>query len=350
MIIDKNFSPIMEQVFAGRSFSADEAEALIHSMIDGTLSDIRTAAVLTGFRFLPLSEDIIIGILKIIKESIIKENNNNNLNNINLVDCSNICFERGSSLNILTIAAIVAAGTGAHVAKFVGTGMTNKSSTCELLESLNLLAADSLDHAFSQIQNCNITFLKFNTVYPTLKHLMEIRKTLGFKTIIDLILPLATPMPLSGQFIGMHSRELLPLMVSCLQKLGRKRAIIAHAEDGLDEISVCSATYIFKLENNKISHEVLNPVDFGIKLHNSNKLLGKDIEFNAQVMLDVLKNQAYPAVMDAVTINAAAILWCAELCADLFTGLKMAKDAISSGKCLKLFEIWKKDCQLSEGN
>ncbi len=328
----------MEQVFAGRGFSIDEAEALTHSMIDGTLSDVRIAAVLTGFRFLPISEEVIIRILKTIQED-----NEKNINNSphHIVDCSSTGGDRISTLNILTAASFIAAGAGANIAKFAGVGISNKSgSSGDILQMLNISPAQSVEKAIEQIQKFQFTFLQSNTFYPTIKHLMDIRKTLGFKTIIDLIFPLANPISLTGQFIGVYSKDSLPLMINCLKKLRRRRAIIAHGEDGLDEISVCSATYISKLENGKITHEVIKPADFGIKIHGIKDLLGKDIEYNSKVLIDALKNEALPAVMDAVTLNAAATIWCAELCENISDGLKLAKESITSGKAIKILENW----------
>lgn len=339
MIIDKNFSPIMEQVFAGRGFSTDEAEALTHSMIDGTLSDVRIAAVLTGFRFLPLSEDIIIRILKTIQS-----HNETEFTSpvTSIVDCSGTGGDRIATLNILTTASFVAAGAGANIARFAGAGISNKSGCSgDILQMLNLTPAHSIEKAYEQIQNFHFTFLQSNLFYPTLRHLMDIRKTLGFKTIIDLVFPLANPVSLTGQFIGVYNKDSLPLMVNCLKKLGRKRAMIAHGEDGLDEISVCSATYLSKLENGKITHEVLKPADFGMKVHKIKELLGKDIEYNSKILIAALKSEAQPAVMDAVCINAAAALWCAELCDNMNDGIKLAKDSIASGKALKILEAWK---------
>ena len=338
MIIDKNFSPIMEQVFAGRGFSIDEAEALTHSMIDGTLSDVRIAAVLTGFRFLPISEDVIIRILNTIQEKN-KKKNNQNLNHI--VDCAGTGGDRLTTLNILTTASIVAAGAGANVAKFTGVSVSNKSASSDVFQMLNLSPVQSVEQAYENIKDFKIAFLSSKTFYPTLKHLMDIRKTLGFKTIIDLLFPLANPVPLTGQFIGVYHKDCLPLLINCLKKLNKKRGMIAHGEDGLDEISVCSASYISKLENGKITHEVIKPSDFGIQNHQIKDLLGKDIEYNSRVLIDVLKNQAHPAVMDAVAMNTAATLWCAELCQDLKDGLKLARKAIQSGKALHVFEKWK---------
>ncbi|APJ04399.1 anthranilate phosphoribosyltransferase [Silvanigrella aquatica] len=339
MIIDKNFSPMMEQVFAGRGFSIDEAEALTHSMIDGTLSDVRIAAVLTGFRFLPLSEEVIIRILKTIQE-----NHKNKIKHTlpHVVDCSGTGGDKTSTLNILTISSLVTAGAGAHVARFTGVGISNKSgSSGDVLQMLNINPANSLDNAYDQLNKCHFSFLQLNTFYPTLKHLMDIRKTLGFKTIIDLVFPLANPVNLTGQFIGVYNKDSLPLMANCMKKLGRNRALIAYGEDGLDEISVCSATYLSKLENGKISHDVIKPSDFGFKTHKIKDLFGKDVEYNTKILIETLKNRAHSAVLDAVILNAAATLWCAELCDSLSEGIALAKETINSGKALKMLDKWK---------
>ncbi len=338
MIIDKNFSPIMEQVFAGRGFSIDEAEALTHSMIDGTLSDVRIAAVLTGFRFLPISEEIIIKILKTIQE---QNSFKTNHHFDKLVDCSGTGGDRLTTLNIMTTAAIVAAAAGAPVAKFIGIGSIQKSNSIDVLQLLNIFPATHIEKAVEQIKQDNITFLSSKIIYPTLKHLMDIRKTLGFKTIIDLIIPLANPIPLSGQFIGVFQKDYLPLFINCLKHLNRKRGLVAHGEDGLDEISVCSATYISKLEYGKVTHEVIKPNDLGFPNHEIKDLLGKDVEYNSKVLVDTLRNKSKQAIIDAVAINAAATLWCAEKCNSLQDGLNLAKQTIVSGKALSILENWK---------
>lgn len=338
MIIDKNFSPIMEQVFAGRGFSTDEAEALTHSMIDGTLSDVRIAAVLTGFRFLPISEEIIIKILKTIQaQNVFKLQEQIKP----FVDCNGTGGERITTLNIMTAAAIVASAAGVAVAKFTEVGSTQKSNSIDVLQLLNIFPAINIEKAIEQIEQDNITFLSSKIVYPTLKHLMTIRKTLGFKTIIDLILPLANPFPLFGQFIGVFQKDYIPLFINCLKFLNRTRGLVAHGEEGVDEISVCSASYISKLENGKIKHEIIKPSDFGFPIYEIKELLGKDIEYNSKILIDTLKNKSKAAVIDAVAINAAATIWCAGKCNSLQEGLILAKQTIASGKAFHILEALK---------
>ncbi|WP_158998295.1 anthranilate phosphoribosyltransferase [Pigmentibacter ruber] len=338
MIIDKNFSPIMEQVFAGRGFSIDEAEALTFSMIDGTLSDVRIAAVLTGFRFLPVSEEIIIKILKTIKtQSAFKTNKSYE----NLVDCSGTGGDRITTLNIMTTSALIAAAAGAKVAKFTGAGNLQKANSLEVLQLLNIFPAANSEKACEQLEEENITILSSKIVYPSLKHLMDIRKTLGFKTIIDLIIPLANPLNLSGQYIGVFQKDYLPLFINCLKQLKRKKALVVHGEDGLDEISVCSATYISKLDKEKITHEVIKPTDFGLPIYQIKDLLGKDLEYNSKVLIDTLQNKSKQAIIDAVSLNAAATLWCADKCNTLQEGLQLAKETIRSGRAFKILESWK---------
>lgn len=339
MIIDKNFSPLMEECFNGRTFSAEETKALIHGMLDDTLSDIRIASVLTAFRFVSIPKENILAILESCREKSLLVNRELFPN---IVDCGGTGSDNSQKIvNISTMASLVAAAAGACVAKFSGKSLSTKSGSSAMLKSLNISPIESEEDFEIGLKKNGIVFLDAATFYPSLKNLSDIRKTLGFKTIIDLIFPLANPIHLSGQVIGVYSKDVMPLVVDCLKELGRKRALVVHGEDGLDEVSVCSASYVSKLESDKVTHEVWKPSDFGIQLHNISSLLSTNLENNAQILLQVLNGKAPLAIMNAVEINAAAILWCAEKCSSISDALVLVRKAIDSGKALKTFEGWK---------
>jgi len=328
----------MEQVFAGRRFSQDEARALIVSMIDGTLSDLRVAAVLTGFRFLELSEDIIMTLLKALK----KNQEHSFVSDFShIVDCGGTGGDFTSTVNISTYSAIVAASCGVNIAKFAGKAVSSKAGSSELLHMLAITPVNSVSKIYKDLKKFHISFLLSQTFYPELKRLMEIRKVLGFKTVIDIIFPLVSPVPLTGQLVGVYHKNLLSLLINCLKMLGRRRAMTVFGEQGLDEISVSSGTWLSRLENNKITQEFLKPADFGMPCHDMINLQGKGAEYNVKVLEDLLNQRAHCAVFDAVTLNAAAILWCAEKCHHLGEGLKIAQNAIRSGAALKNLEKWK---------
>lgn len=337
MIIDKNFSPLMERVFFGKSFSIEETQALVHSMMDGTLSDLRIASVLTAFQFLNVSPETVLSIIRVLNQA-----NPVSLPKMkfeNLVDCGGTANSNVSSVNIMTLASFVAAFAGASVAKFSTRGLFSKSENGEILSSFDIPMAKDIKQVQKDIKKTGIAFLHGISFYPALKELNEIRKTLGFRTIIDIIFPLANPLPLTGQVIGVYQKDMMSLMAHCVKALGRKRALVAYAENGLDEISVSSPTYISKLEFGKITHQVWKPADFGFPKYHQSDLETFHLGLDSKELVLLFKAKQHPAILDAIALQAASILWCAEKCDSINEGILLARHAMSSAKFIKNFQV-----------
>lgn len=331
MIIDKNFSPLMERVFFGKMFSVEEVQALVHSMIDGTLSDLRIASVLTAFQFLSISPEIILSILKILHKSPFKENFQQKFSH--LVDCGGVGAHRAHIVDVSTLSAFVAVQAGAHVAKFMTPGSSDQMRQTEMIWVPEKYIAKDSKQALRLLTKDFLVFLHGTSFYPLLKELSDIRKTLGFRTIIDLIFPLANPLPLHGQIIGVYHKDMMPIVIKCLKALGRKRALVVCAESGLDAISVCSPTYIVQLDNGKITHHIFNPRDFGItQKHEYRDLEISRLSPEIGQKWDAAKFKKHPAIFDATVAHAAAILWCGGLCSDLFEGSKKIRKIMTENK------------------
>lgn len=340
MIIDKNFSPLMEQIFAGRLFSQEEVEALIQGMISGTLSDVRISAVLTAFRFIDLTPQLVFSAVQKIQETDDSQAFENTYPH--LVDCSGTGGDSVSTINISTASAFVAAAAGATIAKFAGKSVSGKGGSRDVLHMLNVHCTSSIVETEEMLEQNGLAFLNASSFYPALKDLLGVRKTLGFKTILDVIDPLLNPAPLTGQLVGVYHKDVLPIVAECLKGLNRTRALVVYGEEGLDEISVCGPTQVCRLEKQKIESFVWKPSDFGFPVYSISDLKGADAQSNAQALLGILNGNANAAMRDAVTLNAAGVLWCAEKCSSLQEGIQLAKNVLSSGAALKQLEKLKK--------
>ncbi len=337
MIIDKNFSPLMEACFRQKTISRDEIQAMMHAMLEHTLSDVRMGAVLTALRFLPLTQDHVLDIVDICRE---KTNTIVTSKGYPIVDCGGTGGERRKMAHISTMAALVAASAGAKVAKFSGKSLSSKSGSSSLFQMLNILPIKNQDELEQGLEKIGIVFLDAATFYPSLKTLSDVRRTLGFKTILDLIFPLANPVSLSGQVVGVYDKEIMALMMESLKRLGRKRALVVYGDDGLDEISVCASTAVSRLCDGKVTHEVWKPSDFGFQISDVSELRGKSLENRAQMFQDLLTGHAPQAVVHAVEINAAALVWCAELTKTIPEALGLVRKALETKQALKTFEQW----------
>ena len=328
----------MEQVFFGHRLTREEVSALVDSMIDGAMSDVRIAAVLTGFRFLPVTQEMMLGAI----DSISKRSPRQNYPKMrHVVDCSGTGGDGQSTVNISTMAGVVAASCGAQVAKFGSRSVTSKCGSADVLEALGIRLAQNQRDAQHDLEQNGISFLYSPAFYPSLRHISAVRKSLGFHTIFDLLVPLANPTHLVGQLIGVYSKDLQVLVAKCLSELKRERALVVHSDEGLDEISVCGPTRVIKVVGQMQSAEIWTPADFGLKIAQIGDLRGGGADENARVFEDVLSGKMPGPVCDAITMNAAAVLWCAGLADTVNDGFDRAKAALASGKAIAKLHQWR---------
>lgn len=341
MIIDKNFSSLMERCFHGELLSPEELQAFLRSMVDDTLSDVRIAAVLTALRFQPLREEHVLSVVEWCRQSAPQASCQGFGN---LVDCGGTGTGNvdTKTVHISTMATILAAAAGAHVVKFAGKSFSSKQGSSSFLKFLGITPVAQAHEIETSLQSFGIAFLEAGTFYPEFKELGPIRKTLGFKTVVDLILPLINPVALHGQVLGVYQRDLIHFMASCLRSLGRQRALVVHAEDGLDEISIAGKTYVARLDEGVLDQDVWQPSDFGLQSYPLSELRAVNLEHSAHMWISLLRKAASPALYNAVVLNAAAVAWCAGLAPTVPEALALVRATLDSGKALHVFQNWQK--------
>ncbi|NBO37587.1 anthranilate phosphoribosyltransferase [bacterium] len=343
---DSGFSQFMEHLFAGSRLQRGEVRTFMDGILQSSLSDVRVASILTAFRLVPLSQDLVMGALESLTQSRTSRKGNLLPSRTiidGLVDNSGTGGDGSNTFNISTMAAVVAAAAGARVAKFGTRSISSRCGSADVLEAVGVHVSRTLDAAERQVERAGLTFLYAPALLPALQHLNLVRKSLGFHTIFDLLVPLANPAHLSGQLVGVYSPDIQVLIARCLQDLGRKRALVVHSEDGLDEISVCGPSRIIQLVDGQQNAEIWNPSDFGIPTYKKDALRGAGIEENAQCFISTIQGRNPGAVEDAVVLNAAATLWCASTVDSIKEGLEKARSVLKSGEAASKLEVWRKD-------
>jgi anthranilate synthase/phosphoribosyltransferase len=168
-----------------------------------------------------------------------------------------------------------------------------------------------------------------------------VRKSLGVKTIMNILGPLLNPAGAEYEVLGIYSKELLKDYAHAAKALGAKRVIVISSEDGYDEISPCALTHAYFIdENNNESQFTIEPAQFGITDAVENELLGGSGEENAALGLEILNGAGRKTIRYAVCLNAGAVLYVTNKAESLKAGYEMALQAITTGKALsKLEEI-----------
>ena len=123
-------------------------------------------------------------------------------------------------------------------------------------------------------------------------------------------------------------------VATVLSKLGSKRALIVHGDDGLDEVSIASPTRCALWDGSLIDDVTITPEGVGIERRPLTAVAGGDASTNA-AMIRAALTASNEAAFDIVRLNAGAALWTANAAADLQDSVALATETIRSGQATK---------------
>jgi anthranilate phosphoribosyltransferase len=170
-----------------------------------------------------------------------------------------------------------------------------------------------------------------------MKYVQPVRKALGFRTVFNILGPLANPAGANAQVMGVADVGLMPIVAEALSLLGVQRAMIVHSA-GLDEISTMGPTKITELKAGKLTDWTLYPADCGIKTTSLDTLAGGDAKNNACIVRDILTGKDNGPRKDIVVLNAAAAIIVAGLANDFPSAVKIAEQSIGNGAAIQRLE------------
>jgi anthranilate phosphoribosyltransferase len=266
-----------------------------------------------------------------------------------LLDVVGTGGDRSMSVNISTMAAIVAAGAGAKVVKHGNRSASSQAGSADVLEALGIRLDLSPDQVAAVAEEAGITFCFAAAFHPALRHAAVPRRELGVATTFNFLGPLANPAKPAAQAIGCADLRMAPVMAGVFAARGVD-AWVFRGDDGLDELTTTTTSSIWMVHGEKIDQVSLDPRELGLELSTAELLRGGDTRFNAEVVRRVLDGEP-GAVRDAVLLNAAAALAVhagdqvaspgpGNLYQRMGEGLARAREAIDSGAARTLLARW----------
>jgi anthranilate phosphoribosyltransferase len=213
-----------------------------------------------------------------------------------------------------------------------------------VLEALDVPLDVSLDQLEEALDNVGFCFLMAPYHHGAMAHVAPVRKSLGRRTIFNLLGPLANPAHVQRQMVGVYDRKWVRPMAEALKALGSRAAWVVHGYaggDGMDEISLSGPTHVAKLENGAITETILQPEDFGLARINFDDISGGDAAHNARALLDLLEG-ARGAYHDIVVANAAAALVMTGDAKDLKDGVRRAAQVLEDGHALDILNDYRR--------
>lgn len=253
-----------------------------------------------------------------------------------LVDTCGTGGDRVKTFNISTISAFVASGAGAFVAKHGNRAVTSKCGSADVLERLGFKLDVSPSVVEEAIEQVGVGFMFAPVFHPAMKHVAPVRKELGVRTIFNLMGPLINPAGANAQVVGVYAPELVDKVAEVLRLLGSEEAMVVHACEGMDEISVSGKTRVSWLRRGEITTRDLVPEDFGVKRSTGGIAEIEGPDQAASVALQILGGEEMDSAMtDMVVANSAAALVVAGRADDLLQGAEEARESLASGAALE---------------
>jgi anthranilate phosphoribosyltransferase len=256
-----------------------------------------------------------------------------------LVDTCGTGGDRSGSVNVSTMAALVAAGAGARVAKHGNRAASSQCGSADVLEALGVVIDLGPEGVARCIREAGIGFCFAPRFHPAMRFAGPSRRELGIPTTFNYLGPLANPAGVRRQAMGVSDPAMAERMTGTLAELGTERALVFFGHDGLDELTTTTTSTVYELEDGDVRTYELDPSAFGIPAAAPGALAGGDAAGNAAVVHRVLSGQTGP-VRDIAVLNAAGALVAAGLAGDFGAGIEQARASIDDGRAAAVLEAF----------
>jgi anthranilate phosphoribosyltransferase len=256
-----------------------------------------------------------------------------------LIDTCGTGGDRSGTVNVSTMAALVAAAGGARVAKHGNRAASSQCGSADVLEALGVV----IDLAPAGVARCinetGIGFCFAPRFHPALRFAGPARRELGVPTTFNFLGPLANPAGVLRQSVGVSDPAMAEIVVAALAALGKTHALVYYGHDGLDELTTTAPSTVFELRDGEVRTYDIDPLKYGLERVGTDALAGGGADANAEFVRRVLAGDTGP-VRDIVLLNAAAALLVADLAADLGEGVELAATIIDDGRAEEMLDVF----------
>lgn len=306
----------LQIVSEGRHLDMRQSEELFLSIFKGGANPDQVGALLMGLKRNGETAEEIAGAARALKAKAVKFRAPEGT-----IDICGTGGDGQNTLNISTAASFVVAACGVPVAKHGNRAVSSQCGSADVLEALGV----AIDVEPAVMEHClkatHFAFLFAPKYHSVMREMAPIRRSLGVRTIFNLVGPLSNPANVKRQLIGVYSKDVMHQFSSIASMLELEKAWIVHSRDGLDEISAFAPTDV----------EGAPTIDPALYISNPGtreEIEGGNAEYNAMAIRKLLLGERRDAFRHAVCLNAAAALVIADKAKDMKQGMQMAEGVI----------------------
>ncbi|MCY4103990.1 MAG: anthranilate phosphoribosyltransferase [bacterium] len=332
-----DFAALLKALVAGEHLSRAQAREAADAMLAGNATEAQMAGLLIGLRTKGETAVELAGLLEGLRAAALDVGVD--AEEMRLIDTAGTGGDGSGSLNISTMAALVAAGAGARVCKHGNRAVSSSCGSADLLEALGVVVDLGPAGVAGCLEQAGIAFCLAPLFHPALRHAGPTRRSLGLPTAFNYLGPMANPAGVRRQVIGVNDAAMAERMAEVLAVTGTQRAMVVHGYPGLDELSTIGPTRVIELRGGRIERYTVTPGELGLATVGLADLAGADLAAGVAATEALLAGEAVPW-RGIVCLNAAAGLVVGDLAEDLAGGLRLAAGALDSGAAAATLARW----------
>ena len=332
-----DFAGLFRTLVSGEHLSGRQARAAADAMLAGDATEAQMAGLLIGLRVKGETAAELAGLLEGLRGAALDVGVDAEA--LGLIDTCGTGGDGSGSLNISTMAALVAAGAGARVCKHGNRAVSSSCGSADLLEALGVAVDLGPEGVAACLDRAGIAFCLAPLFHPALRHAGPARRSLGVPTAFNYLGPMANPAGVRRQVIGVNDPAMAERMAEVLAVTGTQRAMVVHGYPRLDEFSTIGPTRVIELREGRIERYTVTPGELGLATVDLAEVAGGDTAGGVTATHALLAGEAVPW-REIVCLNAAAGLVVGDLAADLPDGLRLAAEALDSGAAAAALARW----------
>lgn len=336
----QSWPDVLTGLIAGRDLAAEDARWAMNQILAGEATPVQIA----GFAVALRAKGETVGELSGLAQAMLDKATPITLP-VDAVDVVGSGGDRANTVNVSTMAAMVAAAAGVPVVKHGNRAASSACGTADCLEALGVALNVPPQAQGAVLSEVGIAFLFAPLYHPSLRHAGTARKELGVQTTFNFLGPLANPARPVAQAVGVANAGLAPIVAGVIASRGH-RGMVFHGGDGLDELTTTTASRVWLIAGGQVTESDLDPLDLGLQRARPEQLVGADPAYNAGVVREVFEGATGP-VRDIVLLNAAAACLAhagvdpaLPVAAQLAPHLQRVGEAVDSGAARSLLERW----------
>lgn len=317
------------RVMRGERLTREETREAFVSMLEGDEGSACAAGLLSSLAVRGETDLEVAGVVDVLRERALRPPVDEGV----AARSVDVCGTGGDGLgtfNVSTATAFVVAGSGVPVAKHGGRAVSSRCGSADVLAALGVDVEMSPSHAAEALHRAGVTFLFAPLYHAAMKSVAPLRRELGVRTIFNLAAPLANPVRVRNQIVGVDRPERVEVVARALLALGTSRALVFSNEAAGDELIPIGSTRTAELRNGEVRFFRLDARDFGLSEGEAEHLGGGDVDQNAAILRRILDGEPGTA-RETVLMNAAAALFVAGEVEDFRDGVSRAARSIDDG-------------------